>query len=88
MDHKHVRPTPVSAANRTIDGTATGNFDTVIRKPGYSIGEVLGLVPIGRSKLYEEIGAKRLRITKCGRRTMILAPDLARWLTALRGDAK
>jgi hypothetical protein len=88
MDHKYVRPTPAHPAAELSGGTATSNFDAVIRKPGYSIGEVLGLVPIGRSKLYEEIGAKRLRITKCGRRTMILAPDLARWLTALRGDAK
>jgi hypothetical protein len=87
MDIKRVTSPAGHPDNAALDGTATANFDSVITKPGYSIGEVLDLVPIGRSKLYEEIGAQRLRITKCGRRTMILAPDLARWLTALRGES-
>jgi len=37
----------------------------------------------GRTKLYEEIAAGRLRARKLGRRTVILAADARAWLEAL-----
>ena len=38
---------------------------------------------VGRSKVYDEISAGRLRAVKIGRRTVILASDAAAWLAAL-----
>jgi hypothetical protein len=38
---------------------------------------------LGRSKLFEEINAGRLKARKAGRRTLILHEDLAAWLASL-----
>ena len=38
---------------------------------------------VGRSTIYEEISQERLRAVKRGRRTLILAHDLRRWLASL-----
>ncbi|MER2265195.1 helix-turn-helix domain-containing protein [Methylobacterium oxalidis] len=38
---------------------------------------------IGRSTVFEEINAGRLKARKAGRRTLILRDDLAAWLAAL-----
>jgi hypothetical protein len=62
-----------------------------------NIGEEVGAITIkefgaryrlGHTKIYEEIGAGRLRAVKCGSRTLILARDAAAWersLPALAG---
>lgn len=49
----------------------------------FSIAEAVGISGIGRTALFSEIKAGRLVARKCGRRTIILASDLARWLEAL-----
>lgn len=49
-------------------------------KPIYNIPELLKVVPIGRSKLYEEIKFNRLRPTKIGRRTLFMLNDVLTWL--------
>jgi hypothetical protein len=38
---------------------------------------------LGHTKIYEEIGAGRLRAVKCGSRTLILARDAAIWERSL-----
>jgi excisionase family DNA binding protein len=52
-------------------------------KYSYTVPEVLRITGIGRTTLYAEISADRLRAVKLGRRTLILAEDLQRWLAAL-----
>jgi excisionase family DNA binding protein len=46
----------------------------------YSISEACAAARIGRTSLYQEIKAGRLRAIKRGRRTLILPADLHRWL--------
>ncbi len=48
----------------------------------YSIAQLAGVIPIGRTMIYEEIRAGRLRKAKIGRRTVILADEVERWLSA------
>lgn len=38
---------------------------------------------VGRSTIFEEINAGRLKARKAGRRTLILRDDLAAWLASL-----
>ncbi|MFO0389953.1 MAG: helix-turn-helix domain-containing protein [Alphaproteobacteria bacterium] len=54
----------------------------------YSVTEVIELVGIGRTMLYKEIRAGRLKIRKCGKRTLILATELNRWLESLPESLK
>lgn len=49
----------------------------------YSIEEVIKLSGIKRTKLYDEIKTGRLKIRKCGARSLVLADELKRWLTSL-----
>ena len=61
-------------------------------KLAYSISELTQVVPVCRTGIYEEIKAGRLHPTKIGRRTMILAAEVDRWLAeraaATRGAAE
>jgi excisionase family DNA binding protein len=50
---------------------------------GFSITEACKVSGVGRTTIYEEIKAGRLRAVKRGRRTLILAHDLKHWLEAL-----
>jgi hypothetical protein len=63
-----------------------------VRKIAYSIDDVVKLVGIGRSLLFEELAAGRIVAKKIGRRTVILETDLSAWLTSLPqkdvGDSK
>jgi excisionase family DNA binding protein len=54
----------------------------------YSIAELPELISLGRSQIYEEIRAGRLRTVKSGRRTLVLDEDLRSWLLSLRGPAE
>jgi excisionase family DNA binding protein len=49
----------------------------------YSIAEVCATARAGRTSVYEAIKSGELVARKRGRRTVILADDLRRWLEAL-----
>jgi excisionase family DNA binding protein len=49
----------------------------------YSVKEVLELVGIGRTKLYDLIKARELPARKIGSKTVILAADLDAWVRSL-----
>ncbi len=54
-----------------------------LTKPAYSINELLDILPIGRTKLHEEINKGRLRATKLGTRTIFHAEDISDYLESL-----
>lgn len=47
----------------------------------YSIPEACRIASIGRTKLYEEIGAGRLIVAKVGNKVLVPADRLREWLT-------
>ena len=55
-----------------------------MQKFAFSIPEVTEVANIGRSTIYREIRAGELVARKRGRRTIILADDLRRWLKSLK----
>jgi excisionase family DNA binding protein len=57
--------------------------ETSTAKVAYSIAEFCQLVSLGRSRVFEEIRGKRLRILKVGRRTIIPATEVMAWLNRL-----
>ena len=57
--------------------------DAIIEKQGLSVAEASHVSGIGRTKLYEAIGAGQLEARKYGKRTLILRDDLRRFLTSL-----
>lgn len=59
-----------------------------LEKLAYSVDEARARVGISRNSIYKEISAGRLKVTKIGRRSIILADDLRAWLAALRGGAR
>jgi excisionase family DNA binding protein len=54
-----------------------------IPKIALSIPEFCASVGLGRSRAYEEIKAGRLKVLKCGRRTLIAKEAVAEWLECL-----
>jgi excisionase family DNA binding protein len=58
-------------------------MDALIERQGLSVPEASHVAGIGRTKLYEAIGAGQLPVRKFGKRTIILREDLTRFLTAL-----
>lgn len=52
-------------------------------KKGYTITEVVEITGLGRTAIYDAIKGKRLRAKKWGRRTIVLAEDLAEFLKGL-----
>lgn len=55
----------------------------ITAKPTATVDETALIVGCGRTILYEEINAGRLRARKIGRRTIILREDREAWLSAL-----
>ena len=49
----------------------------------YTVPDFLRAFGIGRTKLYEEINAGRLKAKRAGGRTLILASDAKAWADAL-----
>jgi excisionase family DNA binding protein len=49
----------------------------------HSVADACALARTGRTALYQAINAGHLRALKRGRRTLILAEDLRRWVQAL-----
>jgi excisionase family DNA binding protein len=49
----------------------------------YSVAEAGRKASVGRTTIYAEIKAGRLRAVKVGRRTLVLAEDLQNWLSSL-----
>jgi len=49
----------------------------------YTVDEVVELLGVGRTTLYEAIKAGDLQTKKLGRRTLILAEELDRWVDSL-----
>ena len=51
-------------------------------KLAYSIADAVNATSVGRSLLYEEIRAGKLKTFKVGTRTLIAASDLTEWLAS------
>lgn len=49
-----------------------------------SIAAFCSMMSLGRTRVFEEIKAGRLRALKTGRRTLIPADEAERWLQSLR----
>ncbi len=60
----------------TIEGLIGGQL-------AYSIPDACAQVGVKRSTIYVEIKQGRLRVVKCGRRTLVLRADLDEWLNYL-----
>jgi hypothetical protein len=52
-------------------------------KVAYTVAEFCAAHGVGKSLVFEEIAAGKLRTKKAGRRTLILAKDAAAWVDAL-----
>ena len=50
-----------------------------------TVYEFCATTSISRAKFYEEVLAKRIRILKSGRRTLVPATEVIRWLDSLPG---
>jgi hypothetical protein len=57
-------------------------------KAAYSVNETLNVLSIGRTALYGLVKDGPLKPAKFGKKTLFLAPDLARLLDELRGEAR
>jgi hypothetical protein len=68
-----------------VDGnlSASTRPNRSLPKLAYSVSEFLGATGLGRSRFYSEVRAGRLRLTKVGRRSLVLADDARAWVSAL-----
>jgi excisionase family DNA binding protein len=68
-----------------VAGAVPANRDqTPMNMPlAYSIAEASEVSRVGRTSIYEAISSRELIARKHGRRTVILADDLRRWLQNL-----
>lgn len=57
-----------------------------LTKAAYSIDELTDIIPFGKTKLYAAIKAGDLTVSKYGKKTLVLAPDAAAFLTKLRAS--
>ena len=61
------------------------NIEHSLSKLAYGINEAMEATSIGRSFIYEEIKAGRLKTFKVGTRTLITAENLSAWLATYQG---
>jgi excisionase family DNA binding protein len=47
------------------------------------VNEACATLGISRSQFYVEVAAKRLRVLKCGRRSLVAASEIQAWLERL-----
>jgi excisionase family DNA binding protein len=67
-----------------VAGDGPGSRDPHMNLPlAYSIAEACSVARAGRTALYEAIRSGALRAVKRGRRTLVLADDLRRYLESL-----
>ncbi len=57
-------------------------IETSATKLAYGISEAVKATNVGRSRLYEEIRAGKLKTFKVGTRTLIAANELTAWLAS------
>ncbi len=55
-------------------------------RAAYSIREFCSIVGVGRSRAYREIAAGRLKVLKCGKRTLVRATEVEAWLDRLEDE--
>ena len=48
-----------------------------------TVQEAIFSYGLGRSKFYQEVAAGRIRLRKCGRRTLVAADDMEAWAAGL-----
>ncbi len=61
--------------------------DFGLTKAAYSVKETIETTSLGRTSIYAAVKNGRLRLTKSGKKSLILAPDLVNFLAGLRGEA-
>ncbi len=54
-----------------------------LTKPAYTVNETIQLIHTSRGRLYENVKTGKLRMTKNGRQSIFLAPDIADFLSNL-----
>ena len=54
----------------------------------FTVPEFITRFSISRTSLYREINAKRLRLLKRGRRSLIARADAEAWIETLRGQSE
>ena len=57
-------------------------------KPALSIADFCAATTLGRTRVYEEIKHGRLKVLKCGRRTLIPVEELQAWMLRLAMEAQ
>jgi excisionase family DNA binding protein len=86
------QPCPVPSANRVAQNKRSGGVPrapplpiplAVPAKLAHSVGEAASISGISRSMLYRYIAAGLLPLRKAGRRSLILADDLRKFLRSL-----
>jgi len=53
------------------------------RKLAFTVEETMGMLSIGRTTLYARIKSGEIQARKCGRKTLILAEEIERFLDGL-----
>jgi excisionase family DNA binding protein len=61
--------------------------NTNVERTAYTVNEFCSAAAIGRTTFYSEVAAGRIRILKCGRRTLVPATESQAWLSRLAGEA-
>jgi excisionase family DNA binding protein len=54
-----------------------------LERTAYSVDEFCAAAAIGRTTFYREVAAGRIRVVKCGRRTLVPATETEAWLGRL-----